>query len=317
MKKTFLLLFFALAATAFSETHLAGEYKNRIFTAKESPYIVDSTIKIPEGGRAVFQAGTVLLFNQFCGIEVYGDIVVDGTKDKPVVFTSFNDAEYNDQAVKLANSFDWNGIIIEGKENEANFNNFKLLYSIFGLKSKNRQVVIHNGLFSQNGQYNFTIYDKIIDIKENQEVFFNSSPEAPKKDTVFIAPKINEAAVSSANKKRTVLKVTGALLFGAGLVGGIVGGYSAYNANKQYENYDKTPYTEFKKRNDYYSQYETSRKTAAITIPIASVFVIAGAVIFYVDDIRKLMGDKKSKAVIKVSSGLYRDGIIGRISFQF
>lgn len=50
--------------------------------------------------------------------------------------------------------------------------NFKLSYSVNGLKSQKNNIVIQSGVFSSNGQFNFTIFEKIIDVQDNRPFTF-------------------------------------------------------------------------------------------------------------------------------------------------
>lgn len=60
--------------------------------------------------------------------------------------------------------------------------NFEVLYSVFGIKSKKRNIVLVNGLFRDNGQFNFTINDDIMMVEEKLSYSYNAQKEK-KSDT--------------------------------------------------------------------------------------------------------------------------------------
>ncbi len=296
-----LLFIFGLVGNPIvAETHLKGEIGDKEFTAAGNPHVVDSVLTVAKGSTVIIKEGVCFIFKPYTGLDVFGNIVVEGTKEKPVAFSSINDAEYSDFAESFPGAFDWNGISIENREGKATFKNFKVSYSIYGIKSKNKQVVIHNGMFSQNGQFNFTIHDKVIKVPNNLVFFYNSEPEK-----VVLAKPVQDTIINTPRDPKKIRRIIGAIGAGAGLVACGVGSYYAYDAGQQYDDYDETSYANYARRVAEYGKYEDARTYSIISLPTGITFVLAGAATFFFDEIlygfRALRDKRKSKSTIKVS----------------
>jgi hypothetical protein len=153
--------------SARAETHISGDVRAATLEASGNPYIIDQDVVVPAGKRLTIKEGCVLLFKGFTGINVFGQLTVAGTAKQPVVFTSINDGDFNAKSEQLPNPFDWNGVLIARESNGANLQNFQLRYSVYGVKSQNTAVTIQGGIFRQNGQFHFTINDKIQYVQDN------------------------------------------------------------------------------------------------------------------------------------------------------
>ena len=161
-----------------AETHLSDDIGGKVFEPSGNPHIVDQEAVVPKNAQIVIKAGCVFLFKSFTGINVYGSMIVEGTGDNPVVFSSINDANYNPKAEQLPNAFDWNGIYVAENAGHIKFRNFKLMYSVFGIKSKKDDITLQNGSFKQNGQFHFTINDNILYVQDNISYSYNAEENA-------------------------------------------------------------------------------------------------------------------------------------------
>jgi hypothetical protein len=164
-----------------------------ILDSAGNPHTVSGVITVEKDKTLTLKSGCVLLFNQFSGLNVDGNIVVEGSKDKPVVFTSINDEKYNDSAHTPPQPFDWNGISVSNNAKQAKFGNFILCYSTYGIKIQNGCISIDNGVFHSNGQFSCTINGKIQPVTENFPFSYKSistSDTLPKSKPSFhwIAP---------------------------------------------------------------------------------------------------------------------------------
>ena len=153
--KLYILFSITINFSSFSET-LSGDIGGRVLTLEQSPYVVESTLIIPEDKILKIKEGCVLLFKPFTEITVEGSFIVEGSIENPVVFTSLNDTKYRNEEM-LPNAFDWLGIRIKSTVNTIKMSNFILNFSTFGIKSQIKSIIIYNGKFNNNGQYNFTI----------------------------------------------------------------------------------------------------------------------------------------------------------------
>ena len=146
--------------SAYGRTELFGNIGGRNFTAEEGPYVVVRDISVPEGGSVTIGEGCRFFFAPFTGIQVSGTLIVEGTPEQPVIFTSIYDSLSPDKNEQLPNPFDWNGILLTSRSENVSLTHFTLTCSVYGIKSQNNSLVIDNGIFRQNGQYHFTMMDK-------------------------------------------------------------------------------------------------------------------------------------------------------------
>jgi TolB-like protein/TM2 domain-containing membrane protein YozV len=150
-----------IAGSICAATNLSGNIGVSYLESENGPYLIEKELVIPAGRNIVLGPGCVLLFGPFAGLQVLGRLEAKGTAEKPVIFSSMNDAAFNPDSKKTADAFDWNGIVIEPQSSGALLSNFRIAYSVFGIKSMRESIVIDHGLFFRNGQYNFTINGKL------------------------------------------------------------------------------------------------------------------------------------------------------------
>lgn len=205
MRKTLLLICTSILYT-FGETHLSGDISGKTFDMNGNPYIVEQDITVPEGKKLILKEGCVFLFKPFTGLAVYGSISVEGSKTRPVVFSSINDNEYNAKSQQLPNPFDWNGVLIAKETMNASFKNFYLRYSVYGLKSQFSRITVQDGTFRQNGQFHFTINDKIEFVQDNVPYSYTSVSQAP--TTEQSKPPLVIETQEKKNTSRTIFRYT-------------------------------------------------------------------------------------------------------------
>lgn len=156
-----IVFLFCTSIVLHSQTHLKGEIGVRVFEPSYNPHIVEEPITITEGSTVTIKKGTIFLFKNYTGLKVAGNLIIEGTESEPVIFTSINDKEFNPDATLLPNAFDWNGIAITTESGTVELHHFKLSYSVYGIKSKNDNILINQGLFSNNGQCDVVINDEL------------------------------------------------------------------------------------------------------------------------------------------------------------
>jgi hypothetical protein len=227
MRKCLVLSIFVLTGlfSARAETHISGDIRTATLDATGNPYIVDQDVIVPAGKRLTIKEGCVLLFKGFTGINVFGQLTVSGTAKQPVVFTTINDGDFNSKSEQLPNPFDWNGILIARESAGAALQNFQLRYSVYGIKSQNTNVTIQSGIFRQNGQFHFTINDKIQYVQDNISFSYSGSEAVPTASTKESESGASSSSVSSETKKpvnNTKLIIRYSSL-GVGVIGIIVG----------------------------------------------------------------------------------------------
>ncbi len=228
------IVFVLLTALSFgihAQTRLSGAIDDVTFTKEGNPYLIEQEILVPSGKTVVMPAGCLLLFESFAGMKVEGRLLVQGTSDDPVVFTSIHDSEFNPDTKQLPNPFDWNGIFVTEQSRGTHFNNFTLKYSVYGIKSQSQQVVVQNGLFSQNGQFHFTVNDKIQYVQENIP-FSYGSQKRPESEEKRSDDKPEKPKKSNETGRREKLLRYGSL--GIGVIG-IGAGTVLFIRNRQHQ----------------------------------------------------------------------------------
>ena len=151
----------------FAETPLSGKVGGMTLGSTESPYKITSDLFVEKGKALTVKAGSILLFKQFTGLQVEGSLIVEGTKENPVIFASINDGKFNDSATFPPQAFDWNGITIAKNAKNIKMANFLLSYSVFGLKCQTEDITVINGIFNSNGQFNMTVSGQIQKVMES------------------------------------------------------------------------------------------------------------------------------------------------------
>ena len=229
MKRSAIALLLVVGVmTLQAETRLSGEIHSSTLTSSGNPYIVDKDISVPAGKQLTVKEGCVFLFNGFTGLAVLGDMSVEGTTDKPVIFTSINDGDFNPKSAQLPNPFDWNGIIVTRESGSVHIQNFQLRYSVYGIKSQNTLMTIQNGVFRQNGQFHFTMDDKIQYVQDNIPYSYNIGPSTEKTTTPEAAANKKSAKKSSSSNTRNIIRYTS---LGVGVVGIVLGAVFMNQAN--------------------------------------------------------------------------------------
>ena len=161
------LCILTLAPRAAAQTNLSGTIGEITLERSGNPYLVTDNLTIPAGRTVTIKEGCVLLFNPFSGLVVEGSLVVEGTFEHPVVFSSVTDKRFVPDSPQLPNPFDWNGILITPHAQRVKLSNFELRYSVYGVKSQKEELLIHNGTFAHNGQFHLSVNDRLIPVIDN------------------------------------------------------------------------------------------------------------------------------------------------------
>jgi hypothetical protein len=233
MKKVVVSLLVGLAFMAISaETHLSGEIQSTSFDASGNPYLVDKDIIVPTGKTLTIKEGCVFLFSGFSGLNVFGNLAVEGSTQNPVIFTCVYDGDFNRKSQQLPNPFDWNGIIIAKESGSAHFQNFQLRYSVYGIKSQNTAMTVQNGIFRQNGQFHFTMNDKIQYVQDNISYSYNATTDSDKKGGEMQPGPGATSQKTGASSGRKIIRYTSLGLGVVGLVAGTIFALKAASTSK-------------------------------------------------------------------------------------
>ena len=194
---------------------IAGDLPG-VVVAKTKPYLVVSDIYVPQGKTVIMEAVAVFLFKSFTGLHVSGTLLAHGTKDKPVVFTSENDKEYNHASAIDPAPFDWNGIYLHEDAIGSQLSSCAVLYSVDGLSSLTKFIRLSPCLFLHNGRASLTIAGVLYAVTD-QPYEYALSANDPSLRGVPVAI-LKDPNASS----RTILRYSGAAISLTGFIMGIV-----------------------------------------------------------------------------------------------
>ena len=87
-KKVFALLFvFSLCKLAYADTLVSGyQTESATWTKENSPYIL-SNVSFAVGTTLTIESGATVILPSGEDLNIFGDIVVNGSDEEPVVFT--------------------------------------------------------------------------------------------------------------------------------------------------------------------------------------------------------------------------------------
>jgi hypothetical protein len=157
----------AILLSVNAATELSGVLDSMTLTSEGNPFIVKENVTIPPTGKMTIKKGCQIFFRSSTGMIVEGSFSVEGTADAPVIFTSIHDSFSPEKSSQKPNPFDWNGILITNHTQNIVVKHFFIKYSIYGIESHNPNIVIDNGIFIGNGQFNCTVGNKIMPVVEN------------------------------------------------------------------------------------------------------------------------------------------------------
>jgi hypothetical protein len=296
---------------AFADVKLSGNVDNMTLVMDENPYVITDDVVVPAGKRLVITRGCIILFKPFTGISVSGSLLVQGDPEKPVVFTSENDNKFNHASPQFPNPFDWNGILVNQSASEAIMNNFIVKYSVYGVKSYKGDIIIENGVFSNNGQSNLTIKETMKNVADGipysyqEEPSINISFKLAESDSQKVAaqPETKVQPVEKPKKQWKLSEFRKPAAIGAMGVGGLClvsSGYYMFNAFDYQNKYLNSSGTEMelnKKRRKSSSTYST------VCFVSTLLFAGGGVTLYYWDkkqenkvSIIPLTGDKNGIA---------------------
>jgi len=282
-----ILVILAVSTIAvYPETVLHGVLHDTTYDQTGNPYIVDSTIVVPKGGKVSFTEGCVVLAKPYTGIDVHGNFFVRGTVEKPVIFTTINDNRYNPKAEQFPQPLDWNGIAFQPASDTVLMENFKLTYSVYGIKSWNSHIVIYKGLFDKNGQYNLVINDAMQPITSNIPFSYNS--ESALRDSL----EARERKVQYEQRAK-IKKIASITALTSGVA---IGGIDAVFWSRYL--YYRNKYADYRGSQDDLEKLKNRRsayKTASITAAVASGVLLSASFSLFIIPVKSLNKSIKQK----------------------
>ena len=212
---------------------LAGDLPG-VVVAKTKPYLVAGDIYVPQGKTVIIEAGAVFLFKNFTGLHVSGVLLARGLKDKPVVFTSENDREYNRSSSVDPAPFDWNGIYIHEDGVGSQLAYCAVMYAVEGLTSQTKFIRLNPCLFLHNGRANCTIEGKIQTVTDQPFEYALLVSDPSLKGIPITVLKDPQKT------SRTVIRLSGSAAGALGVIMGIVWGSKLSASSATFSNMSRT-----------------------------------------------------------------------------
>lgn len=129
------------------------------FSKDDGPFLLEGSAIVPSGQVLEFGPGCrIYVGGQNTSITVYGQIIVRGQKDEPVIFMSANNK---------TNPWDWDRIYCRSNDRSI-FNHCIIRNSNFGLIVENGAAIIRNCLFEKNSLQGLTVKNSEISLIESR-----------------------------------------------------------------------------------------------------------------------------------------------------
>jgi hypothetical protein len=138
-------------------------------TIKAGVHFVIADIEVPANKIVGVEPGAVFLFREFTGLHIMGRMTAEGTRERPIIFTSCNDQTFNPDSSRIANPYDWNGVYIHADAFGTSMRNCGVFYSVYGLVSETKFIRLDPVQFLHNGRSNLTIEN--VEQKVGEEPF--------------------------------------------------------------------------------------------------------------------------------------------------
>ncbi|MBD3239336.1 MAG: hypothetical protein GF331_02030 [Chitinivibrionales bacterium] len=273
-----------VAAVAVSgSTIIGGDIHEVTFDESGSPYIIEQEAVVPSGKALQIDPGAVLMFKPFTGLRIEGEIIAEGTNDKPVVFTSIHDTAYGDPTGQLPNAFDWNGIHLTPSCTKADLDHIIVKYTVYGIKSQTANVHIRNAVFTQNGQFHFTVNNKIQLVQDEIPFSYNVPDASAAVSTTPTAgagkPESDDWAVVEEDESGRTARIFRYVCLGAGVVGLGAGTFFAIKSADYAEQRDAAPDgTGWK---DLDKSAQTASTASAVSFGLGGAFLVGFGVTFF------------------------------------
>lgn len=169
--------------------------KDLVLTKENGPYLTtpEFPTTVSKGVTLTIEPGVIIKSFNRGSFNVFGHLIINGTADSPVVFTSLYDDEYggdfnNDENTHLSSAGDWQGVRIFGEEatSTINYGIFRYgglkypdsLYPAANLYTEEAPITVSNSIF----EYGYTQGVSISNVSTSatliNNVFKNTTKEA-------------------------------------------------------------------------------------------------------------------------------------------
>jgi hypothetical protein len=240
-------------------------------------YIVKSAITVRQGEALTLSAGTVLCFEQFTGIEVFGELSIEGIPAAPVVLTSVSDTG------GAAQGFDWNGVDAVGASAVIRMRHARVGNSVYGVKVRefSASAEFEQVIFWNNGYASLMRGGQEIPLAVGEP--FSAQWNVVQKPQTVEAPVVVEnVSVHSApkplrNKKRIAFGVVGTGIAAAGLT------LCAVNLSQMYDNFQRCNKEDDPRQSTKYKEeFSLNTTMSSVGVAVAGIGLLCvGITVFW------------------------------------
>jgi|GEM_PF-1660003 len=184
--------------------------------AGSRPYLVAGDIYVAAGKTVTIEPGAIFLFKNFTGLQVQGRLSAKATNDRPLIFTSENDRQYNRHDSPDAAPYDWNGVHIHKEGIGTEMEHCMIQYAVDGIVSDTRFIRLSSCILKNNGRTNLSI-EGIEHEVGNEPYEYTLTVKDAKLDGVALSVLSDPLAL-----RRSITRYTGIALAAGGAVVGII-----------------------------------------------------------------------------------------------
>ncbi len=261
--------FFGFQASLFSAEFdtLSGPLPKKI-SAGKNPYLIASDIEVPFGKTVIIEPGVIFLFQNFTSFQIQGQLIAEGNKSNPIVFTSEFDGEHNPDTSLIANPFDWNGIYIHKDGFGTRMKYCKIHYSVYGIASDTRLIRIDPCIFQFNGKADLSIADSLHPVKNKVPYKYVLSSRDASVEGVSV-----KLIDDPQSRKRNIIRYSSAVFLAGGAVA-VIYGYKRYEESKA--EFDARSNDTFENINTYTVQdWDEARQDKNLDLALTCVGIVA------------------------------------------
>ncbi len=263
----FMIIIFQSQIFAYDFDTLSGPLPKNI-PAGDKPYLIVSDIEVPFGKKVTIEPGAVFLFQNFTGFHVEGQLIAEGTKAKPIVFTSEFDGEHSPDTTLIANPFDWNGIYIHKDAFGTRIKFGKIMNSVYGIRSDTRLIRIDPCVFFRNGKGHLAVLDSLHPVIDKTPYIYVLSAKDATIEGVSI-----KLVQDPRSRKRNFFRYTSIALL-AGGIGAAIYGYERYDGSKK--DFDEISSDNINNLNRYSSKdWEDAKRDKNLDLTLLSAGISA------------------------------------------
>lgn len=250
MKKTviehLILLFLCYVPFQVSSDtlHISSEQSGAF---EKAEYIIEKTIIVPEDEKLKFLPGSKLFFFPSAGIKVYGSLICEGTKEKPIIFTLFTRQKNS----RIESYLQWQGIIVS-KNGKISFKHCSINNSLYGVKVPDTSSML--------------LFDKISFYRNDNQLVIGEVPVFSDDSADFSFPIPDKSTPLTSRKDKERKSPLFPILhssFAAIAIGGAVAyGYFRSQADDYHDKYSKAKdansIADYKSKRDEYTRYSNA-----------------------------------------------------------